>query len=685
MKNIEKFILNNYQNNIEYFQKQQPDLYNKIVAFESALANQNIRQRYELIYEKNYFDVLDIATNSYLYNQNSIDYSEKIVNQINLKKSENSIETFYNFNFTEKTAETIDNLPIKEHRLGAVIPILSYTNKFASKYTTMKKIPKFIYFGVALGFHIPLLIAKLHIPYCFIIEDDIELFRLSLFTIDYSEIAQAANLIFSVADNDREFRVNFATFYQAGYMDNNYLKYLLLSDTYLYKIDLIREEIVSSRYMIYPYQKRLMRDIESPKFIAKGYNILNMKKIRKKTIFSRYPVLLLGAGPSLDKNIKFIKENQNKFIIVCVLSAAKRVVKEGISIDLILHLDPTNESLQFLTDGVYESLQNKPIIFSTYILENIVNLFYKDQVYLYEHGVHYKHGFHSLSAPSVGETLYAMMLIFNARNLFLLGLDLALDPETGSTHTSTHQDAKTLEQKESGEASISLTDSTIEVKGNFRKVVKTTPLFKLSIKDFGLLTKKYKSKNQRIFNLNDGAFLEGAEPLKSEQIDTDEFKTIDKDELLTQIQTFLLSISSNKFKNEDKKIIERKIQEALEIKNHIDNFKKSTSNSLIEFSNELSILVRNISNRKSEENSDIKEIFTNYFYFTLGHITSFFNTLELTDIEFHVENIQRIFSKQLLKIVNCYIDTMESYLIQDIHKGVENSSMNDKFSIEVVS
>ncbi|WP_419671180.1 6-hydroxymethylpterin diphosphokinase MptE-like protein [Aliarcobacter butzleri] len=53
-----------------------------------------------------------------------------------------------------------------------------------------------------------------------------------------------------------------------------------------------------------------------------GYKFLNLKNIRDNCkIFDDNPVLYIAAGPSLDENIDWIKENQNKFFIIGIGSS----------------------------------------------------------------------------------------------------------------------------------------------------------------------------------------------------------------------------------------------------------------------------------------------------------------------------------------------------------------------------
>ena len=66
----------------------------------------------------------------------------------------------------------------------------------------MKNLLKFIFCGVGLGFHIAEIQNKVKSSLIFIMEDNLEIFRLSLFTTNYQSISEQARLFFSIMDDD---------------------------------------------------------------------------------------------------------------------------------------------------------------------------------------------------------------------------------------------------------------------------------------------------------------------------------------------------------------------------------------------------------------------------------------------------------------------------------------------------
>jgi hypothetical protein len=66
--------------------------------------------------------------------------------------------------------------------------------------------------------------------------------------------------------------------------------------------------------------------------------------------FAGVPLIIVGAGPSLAKNIEHLKEAQDKAIILCVNRALRSLQNAGIQPDLTINLEPQDVAAQF--DGI---------------------------------------------------------------------------------------------------------------------------------------------------------------------------------------------------------------------------------------------------------------------------------------------------------------------------------------------
>ena len=76
-------------------------------------------------------------------------------------------------------------------------------------------------------------------------------------------------------------------------------------------------------------------------------NILNSYNIYDfKDVFKDKPIVVVGAGPSLNKNIHLLKEIEGKVCIICAFSAAKALEKQGIKPNFLVTVDSKQYGLE---------------------------------------------------------------------------------------------------------------------------------------------------------------------------------------------------------------------------------------------------------------------------------------------------------------------------------------------------
>lgn len=72
--------------------------------------------------------------------------------------------------------------------------------------------------------------------------------------------------------------------------------------------------------------------------------------------FVNYPAVIVSAGPSLDKNVKILKEYKGMVFIVAVDAALNTLKKNAVIPDLIVTVDPKFEKINALDDETYNDL-----------------------------------------------------------------------------------------------------------------------------------------------------------------------------------------------------------------------------------------------------------------------------------------------------------------------------------------
>ncbi len=680
MQSIEEKALSTYQSNLNYFAQKHPKIYKKINLLNMAIESGQYKEKYALEYKDGYFDIQELSSKQFIYNTNSDDVSKKVAKEVNFTKTDNVIETFYRTPITKEHAQVFnDTRDVIENSLYATSSIIYYANQFMSKKNTLKKLEKYIFFGVGTGKHIEMIQEKIKASKVLIIENDLELFKLSLFTIPYFEVFETTAVFYSLSESEAEFKSTFDRYFTAGYNHNQFLKYTILSDNYIDKIKIIQNFIITQDYITYPYSIKLRNLLRTPTYLIEGYNYMNISKQVTSHKYIDKPVILIAAGPSLQKNIEWLKLNQNKFIIVTALAALQTLDAHDIKPDVVVNIDSSNIIMKFFQGiDIDRDYADTPFLFSSMVNQNVVNKIAKDNIYFFESTTNYKKDFGTLSTPSIGETIYGLLLIFGFKNIYLLGLDLALDPDTKQLYSNKEYEPKGIitDDKNKNIYNTQLGKSIIHVRGNFLESVPTLPLFKISIFDFAIITNLKKSNSQNVYNLNNGAFLEGSMPTKINDINMENISDINKnskshkENLLSIFQPISEKYANiNDIKNLQKSISEAdRLYKIVQIQMSIKSY-----SSLDSFMINLARLINELIGKDKEDVLDINNVMYYYIRFISPYIFDLFNTKELSNHKKHIKYINKTLLKQIEKMLVMYIQTLKVYIVYGENRIEKNT------------
>lgn len=656
--------LNTFQKNLLFLEKNHPELYEKITLLNLLIESGEYAERYALEYkEEGYFDVLEVASNEYLYKENSYEHAQRLVENVNLKRTGGVFYAQRLAAATDEQAEYLDKSELSFHNvLWATIKIINYTKRYTGPETHMYSVDKIIFLDVGLGLHLEGIADKLNSQVIFIKEKNLETFRLSLFTTDYEKLSANRYIYFSITDNVVEERKNFMQFLHKGNNHNLYMKYTPFTLNYEEQVQRLQTHVLSQSYINYGYSAMLLRYIDSPRYLARGYFFLDISRYHMNNIFSEKPVLLLFSGPSTLNNIQWVLENRDRFVIVSALSTCRLLNRYGIVPDVVIHIDP-GENTAALFEGldVSEYFKNAMVILAANVDEATIQKFDINQICLIDQGTNYKRGFGTLSAPSVGEYTYVLFLILGATNMFLLGIDMALDSETLQSHGDFHPH-QFIGKVDKESASLSASDTIEFTPGNFLDQVPTTAAYKLSIWQLEMFTDKFKQEYHHVYNLSNGALLKGCEPLRIDEYDWTRFERLEKKILYRDLHDFFESIGSSEFSDEDKKWIEYQIKTAKALEKLIKQHQKKKFAHPDAYLHALAKLSIELSDMEYKTHSNLAQVYYEYFLIVLSYIYALFNTQELTNPNKHVTHIHQMLNTQLLKISKTYLSKMESYL-----------------------
>jgi len=640
---INTLVTETFHNNVTYLQKYHPLTFAKLSALDSAITNRHYQERYELVYENDNFDVFERNSMTYLYAKDSSSHTRKAVKEVEFNLNNDLFEGFERHKFTREEMDLFKKEKRFDSHLPSIAPIIDYINKNTNTAKTLKSLDKFIFFGTGLALHIKPINTKIKSKVYLIIEDDLELFRLSLFTMNYQQLSQDSKLFFSVFEDQDEANKTFNDFLQEQPFLNHYIKYFHILSHSEKKIDEFHVTLTSQPHLRFLFHNLLLKYKQALNYLFDDYKFLQQNISLQKTKINKTPFLLLAMGPSLEKNIAWLKKNHSKFVIVAVSSTLSYLEKENIPPNIILHIDPfTWGDISFKKLNSIDFIKDSICLFSTATAKNITSLINKEMLFFFETGTSYKSASMHLSSPCVGSLAYQLLLVLHTKTIYILGLDLAVDSDTNSTHSSTHQFNTTIKDNES---SITYKDSLIEVNGNMTNRVKTTPHFNASIQVIDYFVPKLKSNKQHIYNLSSGSKLSGADGRKCTDIKSE---NIDFLMLQKEIKLFLDANSSDDLSTDDKINFAKKLEQAIELKEKIING--------IDLFNIIDYLDLKISN----ESTELDKILDSYLRYILSYIYDFFNSQNIKNYDQHLSTLNSLLTKELLDIIQYYISTIET-------------------------
>lgn len=664
MEDINAQITQNFNDNIEYIKQEHPKLFEKLSAFDTAVAQGHYQEKYDLVFENGNFDVLERSSNNYLYNKKTDIHTQKSLDSIDYSTEHNCFETFVRQNYTDDMIKALKkekkNAPLKSH-LFYTAELVHLANKYESN--TLHSLDKFIFFGTGLGLHIPAIAEKIKGSVYFIVEDDLELFRLSLMCMNYKKIAQTAKLFFAVFEDDTDYAHTAESFLKEQYYLNHYIKYFQLlshSEDKANKFYLALSSQPDLKFLFNDYLTNLIRPLE---VISQDYNILSREFNFKKGFFHNKPFMLIASGPSLQKNIEFLKEHAQNFIIVAASSSLSYLEQNDIQPQIVLHLDPFDPSIQSFTRLKSLSFLDNSLLFaSMHTPMQILQMLKKENVFLFEAGSSYKEKALNLSSACVGSLGYYLLTMLKASEIYLLGLDLAVDSVSGANHIEQHQDAEVfkLESTLDDTNELSYKNDLLEIEGNLREKVFTTPHFFASVNLINNYFFQLVKPFQKIYNLSDGALYKQTTPLEVQNIR--EMEPLPAS-TYAKLKTHVQKHSLRNFSSKELHSLKEKLSFSVQLKDQI-----SQIDPLHLIPKEYVAKIHDfISGSNNLSTYEISRVLDSYLYVTLHFVYHFLNNAHTSTKD--LQEIDRILKENILELINYYIDSLENTLHKENANG----------------
>ena len=489
------------------------------------------------------------------------------------------------------------------------------------------KVPSIIMFGLGVGYQLEKLLDEHTVKKLFICEPNPDFFYASLFAIDWQAIFETVEesetrIYLNIGDDGTNlFRDLLSQFYAIGPY--------ILNSTYFYQsyynaslnsaISQLREQLQVVISMGEYFDHAYYGIAHTKEGMRRKIPVLSANPASKLNYDDKeVPIFIVGNGPSLDSSIEAIKEWQGQAIVVSCGTALQALHRQGITPNFHTEIEQNRSTYDWaVLIGDLDYLKNITLISCNGIHPDTCDL-YKDVLIAFKEGesstisalnVLGRENFTTLlnAFPTVCNFAIDLFSTIGFTSIYLIGVDL------GFVDVKHHHSKSSGYYQEDGKETYDFTKSantSLIVPGNFRPKVNTKHEFKVSRQVIEQVTAA-KPKEQEFYNCSDGAKIQGALPLRP-------------DELLIVVTA-----------NQKKQIVEKLktlIFSTKQLDNYVEKFEKHYSQDLLieELNAFVTLLERKVTGKQDIENIINKQkemLFASYkngksllFYYLYGTV-----------------------------------------------------------------
>ena len=540
-----------FEKNMRFFYESIPQFYELI---------KNIKTRRFQIVNDNGFNILDTESNSYFYPyENGKHLMEEVSTLYANHPFKNNI--WYKYFLTKQLfVYEEDILPITSKIVNKIMDVAKSSEGFTEDYYFDKDfLPTTTIFGLGAGLHLEYLIQKYDFQSLFVYEPEPEFFAISCYFVDWQRIYDKLGDRFYLFIKGNIDTKILKRFYDARTITSNFVR-LEFSTYESEKIDYAKKEF----NLAYISNKRGWGSFEDEMVGFKNHlkNINKNIPILYKTSKINTPICVVANGASLENDIEWIKQNQNNMIIISVGTSIRPLLKAGIDSDFHIEIERMPKLVEILRpslknykgyfvgasviDSEHFKIAKKPLMFvrdasSTTGISNY---------YL------------NFCSPMVGNTGFSFASHLSDE-VYMVGFDVGFK-KNEKIHASGSFYDDLDDKANDGEP----------VKGNFSNNVYSNSLLNLSRQNLEMTIHLLKPK--KVYNLSDGAFINGTIPKRSENIKLTPIdkkkaiKKIVKNFKIDKIRTLNYSGFLELYKNKIIELLDKEINNRKELTEIID-------------------------------------------------------------------------------------------------------------------
>ncbi|QTL34218.1 6-hydroxymethylpterin diphosphokinase MptE-like protein [Pseudoalteromonas viridis] len=513
-----------FQNNLQAFKKYLPDIYEQF-------ANFNPKPGFELFLNQDGMaNIIDYSTKCPMY---GLDIPEQIQKQVD-KSLESPIFSKVDYGYLENMENKYDFIHVDLIK-SAGVEYNKAKNTLAENHEIDGKIPSIVIFGVGLGYHLKHLLERVPSTFINIFEPEEDYFFASLFTFDWADYLaevdrSGASLYISIGVSEEE---TYAQLYSRAqelgpFTISNSFFYQHYPSRSLHNLILKIRDNFHEFFMGWGF-------IDDA-FMSLAHSCANVKQQMPyfhassalKNRYKDFPVFIVANGPSLDKDIEYIKQVKDQVLIVACNSATTALLKHGIVPDFHAALERSRATYDFLKAFIPQEYREQIALLT-------VNVMHQDVAGLFEwagaalKGREAGTSLHQVSEifckkqasatlpfcnPLVGNMALSYVVSLGFKNIYLFGTDNGyVDPEHHHSKSSMYYN----KQGDTVYQPLQI-GSQLKLEGNFGNVVIADHFLYSGKVQMERVLATSRAQDANCFNCSDGAKIEGSISLRAEDI-----------------------------------------------------------------------------------------------------------------------------------------------------------------------
>lgn len=547
-----QFFSERFSSNLSFFSRMFPHF--------SEVLNSRPK-KYNLLLDRKGVNIIDLRNKSLIYPEMDGFYTMLEVHR-ELAKNPLSNDR-WNIRGNEVILQPMDEnmLPITALAVNRMIKNLQRSHADTRFYLGKNFFPNTVIYGLLGGIFLEILREnKAFFNALFLFEEDIDLFRISCYFLDYSKLFQQVDLDgFYLCVGDEIKVQSPEKFFNSRKITSNFM----LLELQMYQSSRVKN-LRDSLSRQFSMNKRGWGSFEDEmlglKNSLKNRNYSILSCIRRTNI----PICVVGNGPSLDFLLPFLKKIQDRVIIFSCGTALGVLKRFGINPDFQIEI----ERMDLVKNVLIEApLEETPLLCGSMVSPSVLTFAQEAYIFL-RGGSACSYLFDSnpieYSSPFVGNAGVALAMQLSSE-IFLCGLDCGYI-EGMSKHAK---------NSFYGDEGIKIPKNAQKIPSNGKYDVFADSIFLLSIQNIESAISAYKPKI--VFNLGEGAKIKGAPRMEVDRIKLKKIQKLDainfiksqirtvelkreKDKILQEARVYLGDISSRlqhflSYKDQSKKAL----------------------------------------------------------------------------------------------------------------------------------